>query len=193
MNGGRGFNQGQYGRGRAFNGNGGRGFGGFGLNAGFGYAPRGFGYQGNIVYPDSNPSAYYSFTPGPSTFVSGQGNNNPGQSSASSSSAMPSSLPPEHIEDPSWYIDSGATNHITNDLGKLLDSQVYTSTEKLFVGDGNALAITHVGPVVLNTSTSKPLRTMFFMSLLLLRICLAFQNYWLTIQLLLNFLVICVL
>ena len=63
MNGGRGFSQGQYSRGRAFNGNNGRGFGGFGSNAGFGqnvgfgHAPRGFGYQGNIVYPD--PSTYY--------------------------------------------------------------------------------------------------------------------------------------
>ncbi|KAH9647735.1 retrovirus-related pol polyprotein from transposon RE1 [Citrus sinensis] len=168
MNGGRGFNQGQYGRGRVYNGNSGRGFGGFGSNAGFGqnvgfgqnasfgHAPRGFGYQGNIVYPDSNPSAYYSFTPGSSNFVAGQGNNNLGQSSASSSSAMSSSLL-EYIEDPSWYIDSGATNHITNDLGKLLDSQAYTGTEKLFVGDGNALAITHIGSVVLNTSNSQSL------------------------------------
>ncbi|KAK9184805.1 hypothetical protein WN943_025156 [Citrus x changshan-huyou] len=162
MNGGRGFNQGQYGRGRVYNGNSGRGFGGFGSNAGFGqnasfgHAPRGSVYQGNIVYPDSNPSAYYSFTLGSSNFVVGQGNNNPGQSSASSSSAMSSSLP-ELIENPSWYIDSGATNHITNDLGKLLDSQAYTGTEKLFVGDGNALAITHIGSVVLNTSNSQSL------------------------------------
>ena len=128
-----------------------------GQNVGFGHAPRGFGYQGNIAYPESNPSVYYSFTPGSSNFVSCQGHNNLGQSSASSSSTMFSSLPPEHIEDPFWYTDSGVTNHITNYLGKLLDSQAYTGTERLFVGDGNALAITHVGSVVLNTSTSQSL------------------------------------
>lgn len=38
----------------------------------------------------SNHSAYYSFSPGPSTFASSHGNNNLGQSNASSSSAMPS-------------------------------------------------------------------------------------------------------
>ncbi|KAL9432355.1 hypothetical protein AB3S75_027392 [Citrus x aurantiifolia] len=200
---GRVFSQGQYGRGRVFNGNSGRGFGGFGgfgsdasfgQNTGFGYAPMGFGYQGNIVYPDSNPSAYYSFTHGSFNFVSGQGNNNPGQSSASSFSVMSSSLPPEHVEDPLWYIDSGATNHITNDLGKLLGSQAYTGTEKLFVGDGNALAITHVGSVVLNTLTSQSL---FLNHVLhvhsITKNLLSISNYWLTIQLLLNFLVICVL
>ena len=113
------------------------------------------------MYPDhsvSNHSAYYSFSLGPSTFASSHGNNNLGQSSASSSSAMPSSLLSlKHIEDPSWYIDNGATNHITNDLGKLLHSQVYIGTEKLFVEDGNALAIAHVGSGLLDTSTSKPL------------------------------------
>ena len=71
---------------------------------------------------------------------------------------MPSSLLSlEHIEDPLWYIDNGATNHITNDLGKLLHSQVYTGTKKLFGGDGNALAIAHVGSGLLDTSTSEPL------------------------------------
>ncbi|KAI3463824.1 hypothetical protein Pfo_020487 [Paulownia fortunei] len=47
--------------------------------------------------------------------------------------------------DPSFYVDSGATTHITNDAGKLSSLKSYTSNDMIFVGDGNALPISHVG------------------------------------------------
>lgn len=63
------------------------------------------------------PSASNSYTPNTSTFVLENGYS--GQSSTSS--VLPNPLP-EIFEDPSWYINGGATNHITNDLGKLINS-----------------------------------------------------------------------
>lgn len=35
--------------------------------------------------------------------------------------AAPIFSSPEAVEDPSWYIDSGATSHITSDSGKLFN------------------------------------------------------------------------
>ncbi|KAH9680638.1 retrovirus-related pol polyprotein from transposon RE1 [Citrus sinensis] len=123
----------------------------------------GSGFQGNIVHVENSfgtSSAFYSFTPGSSTYTPTETPDNSGQYNASTSSSLPPSNPnvsPELVEDPSWYFDSGATNHITNDLGKLLHSQAYTGEEKLFVGNGNALVINHIGSAMLTTSTSKPL------------------------------------
>ncbi|KAH9793982.1 hypothetical protein KPL71_004732 [Citrus sinensis] len=116
---------GQFGKGRFFNG-GGRGPGQFNNNYN---SPRGFGFQGgsgfqgNIVHAEnsfSTPSAFYSFTPGSSTYAPTENPDNSGQYNASTSSSLPPSNPnvsPELVEDPSWYFDSGATNYITNDLG----------------------------------------------------------------------------
>lgn len=60
---------------------------------------------------------------------------------------------PEIAENPSWYIDSGATNHIINDSDKLLESTKYTGTKKLLVGNDIAINIQHVRSVLLATTS----------------------------------------
>lgn len=54
------------------------------------------------------------------------------------------------VNDPSWYVDSGATAHVTADLANLSLSSDYKGKEKLTVGNGNSLPISHVGYAVLD-------------------------------------------
>lgn len=63
----------------------------------------------------------------------------------------------EALEDPSWYFDSGATNHITNNACKLLEPKLYIGAEKLLVGTGHSLHIEHIGLVLLTTIMHEPL------------------------------------
>ncbi|KAM2315364.1 hypothetical protein ACFX1S_028273 [Malus domestica] len=44
-----------------------------------------------------------------------------------------------------WVVDSGATNHMTNDPSALTQIQPYTGTDTIVVGNGNHLPISHVG------------------------------------------------
>ncbi|KAJ8762229.1 hypothetical protein K2173_007385 [Erythroxylum novogranatense] len=52
---------------------------------------------------------------------------------------------PETVEDQAWYADSGATNHITSQLGNLTITSPYSGNDFLFVGNGAKLVITHIG------------------------------------------------
>lgn len=45
----------------------------------------------------------------------------------------------------SWYVDSGATAHITHDLSNLAISSDYSGTENLIVGNGNRIHISSIG------------------------------------------------
>lgn len=47
--------------------------------------------------------------------------------------------------DPLLYADSGVTSHILNDPSKILTYQPYKGHEKIFVGNGNQLHISHIG------------------------------------------------
>ncbi|KAL2972065.1 hypothetical protein AAZX31_15G234000 [Glycine max] len=47
--------------------------------------------------------------------------------------------------DPSWYFDTGAIGHVTPNLHKLNIIDDYTGDDKLQVGNGNNLSISHVG------------------------------------------------
>jgi hypothetical protein len=50
--------------------------------------------------------------------------------------------------DPSWYPDTGANVHLTNDLSNLnLNAEEYTSTDQIRVGNGQGLQISHSGVV----------------------------------------------
>ncbi|KAL5767379.1 hypothetical protein ACOSQ2_014162 [Xanthoceras sorbifolium] len=51
----------------------------------------------------------------------------------------------EVVNDPTWYADSGATNHVTSDLNNLSLSSKYKGTDKLTLGNGNQLSILNVG------------------------------------------------
>lgn len=49
------------------------------------------------------------------------------------------------INDPTWYIDSGATSHVTN-YANLVDQKMeYSGKEALMVGNGEKLHISHIG------------------------------------------------
>lgn len=47
--------------------------------------------------------------------------------------------------DPSWYFDTGATDHASPDFQKLTISDDYKGNDKLQVGNGNLLSISHIG------------------------------------------------
>lgn len=47
--------------------------------------------------------------------------------------------------DPSWYFDSGATNHLTPDANNLVNKTSCTGHDQIHVGDGIGLTIKHVG------------------------------------------------
>lgn len=51
--------------------------------------------------------------------------------------------------DPSWYFDTGATDHVTPDISKLTIANDYTGDDKLQVGNGKHLSISHVGSSLL--------------------------------------------
>ncbi|PNX98782.1 hypothetical protein L195_g022039 [Trifolium pratense] len=61
--------------------------------------------------------------------------------SASAHSAINSSP----VTDNDWILDSGATHHITNALEDLHFTTPYHGADKITVGDGNTLPITHTG------------------------------------------------
>ncbi|KAL4354296.1 hypothetical protein GQ457_06G022450 [Hibiscus cannabinus] len=77
------------------------------------------------------------------------------QSSAAfvpSSSTSVSVIPGETT----WYPDSGATHHITNDSSNLHSGTVYRGNDSLLMGNGSGVAISHVGQGFLFTN-SRPL------------------------------------
>ncbi|KAH9762091.1 retrovirus-related pol polyprotein from transposon RE1 [Citrus sinensis] len=57
----------------------------------------------------------------------------------------------EVVANPAWYIDSGATNHVTKEAGIFSSYSVYHGFDKLHVGNGMGLHIKHVGCTILNT------------------------------------------
>ena len=60
------------------------------------------------------------------------------------------------VHDSSWYMDSGATSHLTSELDNLSLNSYYKGKAKLCVGDGNALTISHIGSSLLS-SRNQPL------------------------------------
>ena len=51
--------------------------------------------------------------------------------------------------DTNWYLDSGATHHLTNDMNNMHGAKLFTGNYKLIVGNGVGLCITHIGSTVL--------------------------------------------
>ncbi|OMO62605.1 Integrase, catalytic core [Corchorus capsularis] len=52
-------------------------------------------------------------------------------------------------QDDAWYPDTGATSHMTSDLGKLSIATSYDGPEKVMVGNGASIDISHSGSIVL--------------------------------------------
>ncbi|KAL5861880.1 hypothetical protein ACOSQ4_003176 [Xanthoceras sorbifolium] len=65
------------------------------------------------------------------------------QVQSSDMSAMIAS--PSTVMDPNWYVDSGATNHITSDINNLSINSTYKGNKTLAVGNRQTLPISHVG------------------------------------------------
>lgn len=58
-----------------------------------------------------------------------------------------------------WYADSGATTHVTSSPNHLQQSEPYSGTDQVLVGNGEFLPITHTGSTVLpSTSGMLPLK-----------------------------------
>jgi hypothetical protein len=58
--------------------------------------------------------------------------------------------------DPNWYVDTGATDHINNDLDRLALRERYHGGEQFQVGNGAGLQILHTGHSTIN-SDHRPL------------------------------------
>ena len=56
--------------------------------------------------------------------------------------------------DNNWYLDSGATHHLTNDVNNMHVHEAYSGRSKLFIGNGASLCITHIGHAVLKLKNS---------------------------------------
>jgi hypothetical protein len=54
--------------------------------------------------------------------------------------------------DPNWYLDTGAIDHITSDLDPLAIRERYHGGEKVHVGNGTGLRISHNGHSPINTA-----------------------------------------
>jgi hypothetical protein len=58
-----------------------------------------------------------------------------------------------YIVDNDWYADSGATDHITCELDKLVVCDKYNDTEKVHTTSGAGMKISHTGNFFIHTST----------------------------------------
>ncbi|KAL4279802.1 hypothetical protein GQ457_03G033150 [Hibiscus cannabinus] len=65
-------------------------------------------------------------------------------------------------EDAAWFPDSGATAHLTPDLGKFITSSPYTCSGKITVANGMVVPISHIGRSSLATDS----RSLFLSNLL---------------------------
>ncbi|XP_031258277.1 uncharacterized protein LOC116116323 [Pistacia vera] len=59
---------------------------------------------------------------------------------------------PQIVKDHSWYMDSGASNHMTADTNTMLMTLGYSRGSKVQVGNGKSLPITHTSMVMLPSS-----------------------------------------
>lgn len=53
------------------------------------------------------------------------------------------------VEDTTFFVDSGANAHMTNDPGTIASKTSYKGHEKIFVGNGVTLPIFHMGTTFL--------------------------------------------
>lgn len=58
-----------------------------------------------------------------------------------------------YTSDTNWYVDTGATDHITNDLERLTTRERYTGTDQIQVANGAGLSISHIGNSLISGSS----------------------------------------
>ncbi|KAL5561436.1 hypothetical protein UlMin_031183 [Ulmus minor] len=66
--------------------------------------------------------------------------NNQAQSSMSAMVATPNT-----VADNSWYLDSGVTHHMTQNVAGISNITPYTGSERVTIGNGKQIPISHVG------------------------------------------------
>ncbi|KAI0522729.1 hypothetical protein KFK09_005114 [Dendrobium nobile] len=54
-----------------------------------------------------------------------------------------------------WFLDSGASSHLTNSLDNLSMSKPYLGSDNVTIGDGNSISIAHAGAGILPTPSRK--------------------------------------
>lgn len=87
-------------------------------------------------------SGYY---PGNSTLPNAFPVNNRGSQYPTSAPACSSVASTSNSSSQPWYFDSGATNHITNNLQNLTNPQPAHVTDGILVGNGSHLQVSHTG------------------------------------------------
>jgi hypothetical protein len=50
-----------------------------------------------------------------------------------------------NLADDTWYLDSRASHHLTQNMGNLTSSTPYTGTNKVIIGNGKHLSISNTG------------------------------------------------
>jgi hypothetical protein len=53
--------------------------------------------------------------------------------------------------DSNWYVDSGATDHVTGELHKLVVRDAYNSTNQIFTASVLGMRIKHIGQSIIHT------------------------------------------
>ena len=117
-------------------------------------------FQGNVAYQNANvmyPQGFPVFQ-GPqgqynSAFATPFANYGVAPSAVPTAQFAPIGPVADYgvVADPAWYIDSGATNHVTKEAGIFSSYSIYHGFDKLHVGNGMGLHIKHVGCTRLTT------------------------------------------
>ena len=54
-----------------------------------------------------------------------------------------------------WYADSGATDHVANELEKLALREKYFGSDQIHTASGGGMHIHHIGQAIINSPTCK--------------------------------------
>lgn len=77
-----------------------------------------------------------------------------------------------------WYPDTGTTHHVTSEHQHLnLSSEDYTSQDKIRVGDGSGLPITHIGSALLTLTRRRYILTQLLLVPLICKNLLSVQKF----------------
>jgi hypothetical protein len=74
----------------------------------------------------------------------GIGNNGKGNERQVAMATTPGYTPSYPVDVP-WYMDSGATDHLTSQMNKLNARESYQGTDKVHTANGAGMHISHIG------------------------------------------------
>ena len=88
----------------------------------------------------------------------GIGNNGKGNEKQAALASHEQGHTPSYPVDASWYMDTGATNHLTSEMGKLSTQEPYRGHDQVRTANGEGMHISHIGQASLLTRRSTQLR-----------------------------------